>query len=112
VHPDLHLKTGDLRDFLNKGRHTTRAAQLYRLPFGVETFVADTPGIRELGLYEIAPENLAFYFREMVPYLHDCRFPGCTHDHEPDCAVRAAVAAGAIDQERYDSYIRLLHGEE
>jgi len=112
VHAELYLKTGDLRDFLNKGRHTTRTAQLYRLPFGVETFVADTPGIRELGLYEIAPENLAFYFREMLPYLHDCRFPGCTHDHEPDCAVRAAVAAGAIAQERYESYRRLLHGEE
>jgi ribosome biogenesis GTPase len=48
----------------------------------------------------------------MLPYLYDCRFPGCTHDHEPDCAVRAAVTSGAIAQERYDSYLRLLHGEE
>jgi ribosome biogenesis GTPase len=89
VHPDLHLRTGDLRDF-----------------------AADTPGIRELGLYDIAPENLGFYFREFLPYIHDCRFPGCTHDHEPDCAVRAAVERGSIAQERYDSYLRLLHGEE
>jgi ribosome biogenesis GTPase len=112
VHPDLKLRTGDLRDFASKGRHTTRAAHLYRLPFGVDTYVADTPGIRELGLYDIAPENLGFYFREMLSYLHDCRFPGCTHDHEPDCAVRAAVEQGAIARERYESYLRLLHGEE
>jgi ribosome biogenesis GTPase len=112
VYPELNLRTGDLRDFASKGRHTTRAAHLYRLPLGVDTFVADTPGIRELGLYDIAPENLGFYFREMLPYLHDCRFPGCTHDHEPDCAVRAAVETGAIAQERYASYLRLLHGEE
>ena len=112
VHPDLHLRTGALRDFAAKGRHTTRAAQLYRLPFGVDTYVADTPGIRELGFYDIAPENLGFYFREMLPYLHDCRYGGCTHDHEPDCAVRAAVERGDIAQERYDSYLRLLHGEE
>jgi ribosome biogenesis GTPase / thiamine phosphate phosphatase len=112
VHPKLDLRTGDLRDFASKGRHTTRAAHLYRLPFGVDTYVADTPGIRELGLYDIAPENLGFYFREMLPFIHDCRFPGCTHDHEPDCAVRAAVERGDIAKERYESYLRLLHGEE
>lgn len=112
VHPDLNLRTGDLRDFASKGRHTTRAAHLYRLPLGIDTYVADTPGIRELGLYEIAPENLGFYFREMLPFIHECRFPGCTHDHEPDCAVRAAVERGDITKARYDSYLRLLHGEE
>jgi ribosome biogenesis GTPase len=112
VHPKLNLRTGDLRDFASKGRHTTRAAHLYRLPFGVDTYVADTPGIRELGLYDIAPANLGFYFREMLQFLHDCRFPGCTHDHEPDCAVRAAVERGEIAKERYESYRRLLHGEE
>jgi ribosome biogenesis GTPase len=112
VHPDLDLRTGDLRDFASKGRHTTRAAHLYRLPFGVDTYVADTPGIRELGLYDIAPENLGFYFREMAPLLHNCRYPGCTHDHEPDCAIRAAVERGEIAAERYESYLRLLHGEE
>ena len=112
VHPDLHLQTGDLRDFLDKGRHTTRAAQLFPLPFGRDTFVADTPGIRELGLYDIAPDNLQFYFKEMLPYLHNCHYPSCTHDHEPECAVRAAVEARLIVPERYDSYLRLLNGEE
>lgn len=112
VHPDLDLREGDLRDFMNKGRHTTRAAQLYRLPFGQNSYVADTPGIRELGLYDIDPANLPFYFREMVAFLHDCRYPGCTHDHEPGCAVRAAVERGEIAEERYESYLRLLSGEE
>ena len=112
VDPNLQLKTGDLRDFEAKGRHTTRAAQLLPLPFGHNSFVADTPGIRELGLYDIDPANLPFYFREMAPYLHQCRYPGCTHDHEPECAVLAAVAAGAISAERYESYMRLLKGEE
>jgi ribosome biogenesis GTPase / thiamine phosphate phosphatase len=112
LHPDLHLEIGDLRTFGLKGRHTTRNAQLFALPFGQATYVADTPGIREVGLYEIDPADLSFYFIEMKPYIHDCHFPGCTHDHEPDCAVRAAVQAGAISPERYESYLRLLHGEE
>lgn len=112
VHPDLHLREGDLRNFMNKGRHTTRAAQLFRLPFGRNSYVADTPGIRELGLYDIEPSNLPFYFREMTTYLHDCRYPGCTHDHEPGCAVRAAVERGEIARERYESYLRLLQGDE
>ncbi|HXF64408.1 MAG TPA: ribosome small subunit-dependent GTPase A [Caldilineaceae bacterium] len=112
IHPALAVQVGDLREFLHKGRHTTRAAQLYALPFGENTFVADTPGIRELGLYEIDPQALGFYFREFVPFIHDCRYPNCTHDHEPGCAVRAAVAEGKIAPVRYDSYLRLLHGEE
>jgi ribosome biogenesis GTPase len=85
---------------------------LIALPFGEETFIADTPGIRELGLYEIDPADLDFYFIEMKEFLHDCRYPNCTHDHEPACAVRAAVEAGKIHPERYDSYLRLLRGEE
>lgn len=112
IHPALELQVGELRDFLHKGKHTTRAAQLFRLPFGENTYIADTPGIRELGLYDIDPADLSFYFIEMKEYLLDCRYPGCTHDHEPECAVRAAVADGKIAAERYDSYLRLLHGEE
>lgn len=112
IYPDLALQVGELREFLNKGKHTTRTAQLFRLPFGENTYIADTPGIRELGLYDIDPADLSFYFIEMKEYLHDCRFHGCTHDHEPDCAVRAAVEAGKISPDRYESYLRLLKGEE
>jgi ribosome biogenesis GTPase len=112
IHPELQLRTGELRQFLHKGRHTTRSAQLFALPLSEESYVADTPGIRELGLYEIDPANLPFYFIEMKPCLSACRYPSCTHDHEPECAVREAVAAGKISTERYDSYLRLLYGEE
>ncbi|MEZ4673167.1 MAG: ribosome small subunit-dependent GTPase A [Caldilineaceae bacterium] len=112
IDPRLNLQVGDLRDFQQKGKHTTRAAQLFRMPFGKQTYIADTPGIRELGLYDIDPIDLQFYFIEMQAYLHDCRYSGCTHDHEPECAVRAAVERGEIDAERYESYVKLLHGEE
>ncbi|MBI3958160.1 MAG: ribosome small subunit-dependent GTPase A [Chloroflexi bacterium] len=112
LHPGLNLRVGDLRDFEGKGQHTTRSAQLIRLPFGAETYIADTPGIRELGLYEIDPGSLAFYFVEMKPFIHDCHFPNCTHTHEPSCAVRAAVERGDISAERYDSYLRVLDGED
>ncbi len=112
LHKDLHLRVGDLRDFMNKGRHTTRQAQLIALPFGTDSFIADTPGIRELGLYDISRADLGFYFKEMEPLVNDCHFPNCTHDHEPGCAVRAAVERGDITQERYESYLRLLNGEE
>lgn len=112
IAPELALNVGALRDFMHKGRHTTRTAHLLSLPYGEQTFVADTPGIRELGLYDIDPADLGFYFVEMAPYVNECRYPNCTHDHEPDCAVRAAVEEGKIDAERYESYLRLLHGEE
>jgi ribosome biogenesis GTPase / thiamine phosphate phosphatase len=112
LHPDLDIHVGDLRDVMDKGRHTTRAARMYSLPIGTNTFVADTPGIRELGLYDIDPHDLGFYFLEFVPYIHHCRYPNCTHDHEPSCAVRGAVEEGEISRERYDSYLRLLRGED
>jgi ribosome biogenesis GTPase len=112
LQPGLNVQIGEISEVLNKGRHTTRAAQLYALPFGTDTFVADTPGIRELGLYEIDEQSLGFYFREFVPFVHSCRYPNCTHDHEPGCAVRKAVEEGEINTERYESYLRLLHGEE
>jgi len=110
--PELSLEVGDLRNFMSKGQHTTRSAHLLALPFGAETYVADTPGIRELGLYDIDPADLGFYFVEMEPFVNECRFPNCTHDHEPGCAVRAAVERGEIAAARYDSYLRLLRGEE
>ena len=111
IDPSLNLRVGDLRNFEGKGRHTTRGAQLFRLPIGEKTFIADTPGIRELAPYEIDQGSLAFYFVEMKPYVNDCHFPNCTHDHEPRCAVRQAVEEGNISAERHDSYVRFLNGE-
>lgn len=111
LHPRLNLRVGELRSFEGKGRHTTRSAQLFPLPFGETTFVADTPGIRELGLYEIDPGSLSFFFVDLKPFVNDCHFPNCTHDHEPNCAVRQAVSDGMVSPDRYDSYVRLLNGE-
>lgn len=111
IHPKLNLRVGNLRNFEGKGRHTTCNAQLFRLPLGESTYIADTPGIRELGLYELDPGSLGFYYVDLKPFVNDCRFPNCTHDHEPECAVRQAADKGKISPHRYDSYVRLLNGE-
>jgi ribosome biogenesis GTPase len=107
VQPGLNLDTGEISEAVNKGRHTTRVAELIALNVPGGGYLADTPGIRELGLWRFPVEELAWCFREMRPYLGECYFSGCTHTHEPDCAVRAAVEQGAIDLDRYDSYCRL-----
>jgi ribosome biogenesis GTPase / thiamine phosphate phosphatase len=87
------------------GRQTTTSARLYRLEAG---FLIDSPGISEFGLGEIEPSTLAHSFREMREYAAGCRFADCTHLQEPDCAIKAAVAAGGIAQTRYESYRRIL----
>jgi ribosome biogenesis GTPase len=109
VRPGLGLATGLVSELLRKGRHTTTNAELHAL--GEDAWVADTPGIRELGLWAIPPEELAGCFPEIRPHLGSCAFNDCQHTHEPRCAVRAAVAAGAVSEARYDSYRRMLAGE-
>jgi ribosome biogenesis GTPase len=112
IQPGLNLTIGELREGLQKGQHTTRAAHLFSLAMGESTFVADTPGIRELGLYDIEPDELGFFFLEFLEFLPQCRYPNCTHDHEPECAVRGAVESGKSAASRYESYVRLLRGED
>ncbi len=109
--PNLELTTRAISTTLNKGRHTTTVAQLLPLPLPGGGYVADTPGIREIGLWHIAPDELAWCYRELRPFLDDCYFAGCTHIHEPNCAVRAAVDNGQVDPQRYDSYVRLRRSE-
>ena len=106
IQPDLGLATRHLSRATGKGRHATVGVRLWPLDDG--GYVADTPGLREAGLWDIEPEELAWHFVEMRPYLSDCRFSSCSHTHEPDCAVKAAVEAGVISEARYDSYCRLL----
>jgi ribosome biogenesis GTPase len=74
-------------------------------------YIADSPGLRELGLWDVEPEEVGDYFPEIRRYADGCRFRRCTHLHEPDCAVRAAVTAGAIAPSRWESYCRLAQGE-
>jgi ribosome biogenesis GTPase / thiamine phosphate phosphatase len=108
IQPGLALKTGAISTTganASKGRHTTVAPELIPLVGG--GYVADTPGIRELGLWDVPPEELDRGYREFRPYIDECYFQPCSHLHEPECAVREAVARGAISEARYDSYVRL-----
>ena len=105
VQPGLQLRAGELSERTGKGRHTTTVADLLALDAG--GYVADTPGLRGIEPYDLDPEMLEQYFPELAPYLGQCRFSPCTHLHEPGCAVRAAVAAGAIAESRYASYVKL-----
>jgi ribosome biogenesis GTPase len=110
VQPGLGLRVGAISEAVNKGRHTTVTAQLIPLECG--GYVADTPGLREVGLWEVDEDRLQFHFPEFEPYRGGCRYPTCTHVHEPGCGVRAAVNAGDVDFGRWDSYRRMLLGED
>ncbi|HUE97401.1 MAG TPA: ribosome small subunit-dependent GTPase A [Longimicrobiaceae bacterium] len=111
VQPGLGLRVGRISEAVQKGRHTTVTAELIALDCG--GYVADTPGLRELGLWGVDEAELGLSFPEFEPYLGRCRYANsCTHSHEPECAVIAAVKSGEIAESRYDSYLRLLKGEE
>lgn len=106
IEPGLSLETKAISTKTRKGRHTTTSATLYPLTRG--GYVVDTPGLREFGIVDLAPDELDYYFVEFRPFLQACHFPNCTHDHEPDCAVKAAVEEDAITAERYLSYLNIL----
>ncbi|HEX2283029.1 MAG TPA: ribosome small subunit-dependent GTPase A [Thermomicrobiales bacterium] len=108
--PELEERTGDISSATGKGRHTTTWTTLFQL--GPDTFVADTPGMRQLGLWGIDFENLDQLYPEFRPHLEECYYADCRHLDEPDCAVIAAVEAGEVHPDRYDSYRRLLIGDE
>lgn len=112
VQPGLQLATAEVSSFLGgKGRHTTTHAELHPLDGPAGGYVADTPGIRELGLWQVPPSELAGCFPEFRPYLGACAFNDCTHLHEPRCALRDAVEAREVDDDRYDSYRRMRSDE-
>jgi ribosome biogenesis GTPase / thiamine phosphate phosphatase len=110
IAPHLDLREGAVSQAVAKGQHTTRVGELHRLPGG--GLVADTPGLREVGVWRVDPGLLEFAFVEFRPFVHTCRFYDCTHVHEPDCAVRAAVVRGDVSPERYASYVRLTEDAE
>ena len=112
LQPGLHLATGEVSSVESgKGKHTTTHAELLPLEGPEGGYVADTPGIRELGLWQIPPTELAWCFPEFREHLGRCAFNDCTHLHEPRCGLRDAVASGAVSDDRYDSYRRLLTGD-
>lgn len=110
LQPSLKLRTGEISSAHSKGMHTTTFAELYDLDFGAS--IIDTPGIKELGLVEIKKEEVGHYFPEIRKYMNDCKFNNCIHVNEPKCAVREAFERGDISPERYESYLKILDGEE
>lgn len=110
LQPGLGMRIKAVSESSGKGMHTTRHTELVPLEMG--GYVADTPGIRSLALYDLEPEEVDGYFREIAPLVDQCQFNDCTHRHEPKCAVRAAVADGRVSRERYDSYLRLREEQE
>ncbi len=110
VQPGLMLTIGEVSGRTGKGRHTTTFVQLLKLDFG--GYVVDTPGIREFGLWDIERRDLASYFREMAHLIGGCRFKDCRHISEPGCAIKAAVEAGEIARERYESYVHIFETTE
>ena len=103
--PDSERRTGDVREFDGRGRHTTTTTTVTNL--GDDTRVLDTPGVRSFGLWKMERSALRHYFAEFESHARSCRFADCSHRHEPDCAVKLAVDADSIAAARYESYARL-----
>jgi ribosome biogenesis GTPase / thiamine phosphate phosphatase len=110
IEPGLRIKTGDISDIHLKGKHTTTFAQMHPLSFG--GYIIDTPGIKEFGLIDFDKGELAMYFPEMLKLVGECQYYNCTHDHEPGCAVVAAVKRDEVSAERYKNYLNMLSGRD
>ncbi len=104
--PKLDLKIGEISTSTSKGMHTTVTSVMKKVE--ENTFIIDTPGIREIDPYGIRKSDLGHYFIEFKKYISDCKFNTCTHHQEPGCAVIRAVEENAVSQERYESYLRIL----
>ncbi|MBL6447230.1 ribosome small subunit-dependent GTPase A [Fulvivirga sp. 29W222] len=110
IAPHIEQKTSSVSDFAQKGVHTTTFAEMFKLDDN--SFIIDTPGIKELGIIDISPEELSDYFPEMRAIRSECKFHNCKHTHEPKCAVKEAVEAGQISESRYISYLSILEGDD
>ncbi|WP_020533671.1 ribosome small subunit-dependent GTPase A [Flexithrix dorotheae] len=108
--PDAQQRTSEISDFANKGVHTTTFAEMFRLD--EDTFLIDTPGIKELGIIDLEENELGFYFPEIRELTANCKFYNCTHVHEPGCAVIKAVEEDELVQSRYFSYLSILENED
>jgi len=103
--PGQPIAQGEVNEVTGKGRHTTTAAVLYRPD--ARTELVDTPGVRAFALWGVDADELVAYYPELEPYAGQCRFGDCRHDREPGCALREAVAAGAVGERRFASYCKL-----
>ena len=110
IFPDIKLKTQEISGWSGKGQHTTTFAEMFDLSFGGR--IIDTPGMREFGLVDITKQEVSHYFPEMRDKLADCQFNDCLHVNEPGCAIKKALANGAIHEDRYISYVSILESIE
>jgi len=110
IAPGLTLRTKEVSSFANKGVHTTTFAEMFEL--APETYLIDSPGIKELGLSDTEAAEVSHYFPEMRERLNECRYHNCQHINEPGCAVKAAVEAGEIALSRFDSYLSMVGGQD
>ena len=110
LQPNAHQQIGEISDFANKGVHTTTFAEMFSLD--ADTYVIDTPGIKELGLAEITAEELSHYFPEMRNLMGQCKFNNCRHVDEPSCAVQEAVQSGDIALSRFESYLSMMQEDD
>lgn len=108
--PGVNLKTAEISGAHNTGMHTTTFSEMLRLPFG--GWAIDTPGIKGFGTFDMEPEEICGYFKEIFRFSKDCKFANCTHTHEPNCAVRKAVEEHYISESRYNSYLSMLEDKE
>lgn len=110
IEPGLQLRVREVSEENQKGRHTTTTAQLIKLALG--GYLVDTPGIRQFQLWDVIPQEVGGYYRDLRPFTNLCRFPDCTHTHEADCGVKNAVADGRLDARRYESYCQVAEGDD
>ena len=110
IQPGLKLDIGGVSETSRKGTHTTRVARLLQLDVG--GWVVDTPGIRQMELWDVHPGEVEAYFVEFRPFVPLCRFPNCLHIEEAGCAVKAAVRQDLISLTRYESYLRIVSGDD
>lgn len=108
--PGLHLRTEEVSDAYNTGKHTTTFSEMYPLDAAnaARGFIIDTPGVKGFGTFDMERTEVGHYFKEIFRFSRDCRFADCTHTHEPGCAVREAVARHDISESRYNSYLSML----
>jgi len=108
--PDIHLKTGVISEYHQKGMHTTTFSEMIPVPNG--GYVIDTPGIKGFGTIEMEGVEVSHYFPEIFRFAAGCRFHNCSHRHEPDCAVLEALEKSYISESRYKSYLNILEDKE
>ena len=108
--PGVNLRTAEISDSHNTGMHTTTFSEMLQLPNG--GYLIDTPGIKGFGTFNMEPEEISSYFKEIFRFSKDCRFNNCTHTHEPGCAVLKAVEDHYIAASRYQSYLSMLNDKD